>query len=645
MAKNEVKIIVSADAKGASAEITGFVSQLKSNWLEMSAMAAGAFFAIKKVYRDFAAAAEREEKRMAFTNLAATFRSNADSIIADLKRMSGQSITTGRAIELAGRSMLSGLDPRAMPGLMEFAKTTTKVTGGSAADTFEDFTRAIITGQDRMLRMHGITVDFAKAQKDLATSMGGTVEQLNEQQTQYANLTALLETATTMTARLGKDAQSVGDELAAISTRLSESYEKLSDSFWKTFGSGAIYAMEIFAERLDEIRKIAHMIAYPFQKAGQGLDWLLSKGQYAPATGGVGAEDFQPNIKGRGITSVKKLGFSFDEQLGPGLQSLKDYTEEMKLSLGELAKGEKDVTKEVAAQIKYREAEIQLQLKEIDLAEQEFRMSKSDAVAERVRLYEELQRIQGEYLVGLDKISDPASWYAQQNAINQTREALVGLNLEMQKQTGTFAEGAKYGFQQWQHDAKTSFEHGTQAAQDAANGIQDFFSNISFDAIQGKLKTLGDYFRNFLTSMQRSISNILGQLAMQGIMMGIGALFPGAGAASAATTGSASLGFGGMLVHSGGYIPRFHFGGLASDEVPAILQRGEYVVNRRAVDAVGRSTLDKINNGSGGTPGGNKHYYVFVDPSSAERYAKMSKRQVEASINALLKDNRLKNLK
>jgi hypothetical protein len=55
---------------------------------------------------------------------------------------------------------------------------------------------------------------------------------------------------------------------------------------------------------------------------------------------------------------------------------------------------------------------------------------------------------------------------------------------------------------------------------------------------------------------------------------------------------------GGYILHSGGFIPRFHSGGLNSDEVPAILQKGEYVVSRRGV-----ATLDKINSGIvGGAP-------------------------------------------
>ena len=279
-----------------------------------------------------------------------------------------------------------------------------------------------------------------------------------------------------------------------------------------------------------------------------------------------------------------------------------------------------------------RESAIQLQLKELDLSEQEFRISKSDAVQERVRLYQELQRIQEEYVAGLDKIADPASWYAQQNAINDTREAMVKLNLELKKQTGTLFDGAKYGFRQYQHDAKTSFEYGAQAASDAANAIQDFFSTISFDAMQGKLKTLGDYFRNFLTSIQQSISSILGQLVTQGIMMGIGAMFP-----TPAPSGP-------IMIHSGGYIPRFHAGGISGDEVPAILQRGEYVINRRAVENVGRQTLDRINQGGAGRSSRTSNYFI-MDPNAIEAYSKMSERQMESHINRLLKDNRLKQIR
>lgn len=288
-----------------------------------------------------------------------------------------------------------------------------------------------------------------------------------------------------------------------------------------------------------------------------------------------------------------------------------------------------------------REAEIQLQLKEIDLAEQEFRISKSGAVEERVRLYGELKRIQEEYLAGLDKVNDPASWYAQSNAINETREALVRLNLELKEQTGTFTEGFSYGFQKFQHDAKTSFQYGQQAAQDTATAMQDFFSSISFDAMQGKLKSLGDYFRSFLTSIQSSISNILGQLITQGIMTGISGLFSPAASLSPFAPVNAPL-----FKHSGGYIPRFHAGGLNSDERLIIGQTEEFMMRRSAVKKYGRGFMDSVNSGTY-SPGSNKtsNNYFIIDPDAAEAYSKMSERQIEARITKLMKDNRLKQIR
>ena len=293
-----------------------------------------------------------------------------------------------------------------------------------------------------------------------------------------------------------------------------------------------------------------------------------------------------------------------------------------------------------------RESAIQLQLKELDLSEQEFRISKSGAVEERVRLYEELKRIQEEYITGLNKVNDPASWYAQMNAINNTREALVQLNLKLKEQTGTFTEGFSYGFQKFQHDAKTSFQYGQQLAEGTANAIGQTFKNISFDAMQGKLKSLGDYFRSFLTSIQSSVSNILGQMITQLAMAGLNAAFGSFSFGGGGGAGSGGLGGPPVVVHTGGYIPRFHAGGLSSDEVPAILQRGEYVVNRRAVDAVGRNALDRINNGKS-TGGGNVYNITipinnnFIDPTGIEKYNEKQERQIHNTIKKLQNENKI----
>ncbi len=618
--KNEVKLIVTANTKGAAVSIQGFGAQLKSHWLELSAMAAGAFFTIRKIYTEFAAAAEREEKRMAFTNLAATFHSNADSIIADLKRMSGQSITTSRAIELAGKSMLSGLDPRAMPGLMEFAKTMSNITGEKPADTFADMTRAIITGQDRMLRMHGITVDFDKAQKDLAASLGGTKEQLNEQQIQYANLTALLETASTMTQRLGGDIVSMADKLDKTSTDMEESLTKIKDALYKTFGPPAAGTLKIFSDWLQKVAKDIDAI----EDSYAGRIYQRIKKYFSPA---VTEDPF--GVKGEGITSVKDLGFTFDEQLGPGLQSLKTYTEEMKSSLGEIAKSEKDVTKEATNQIKDREAAYKNMYDALKFDTEKYYTYQKGLLekqlAEEIAITGDLELAWEAYYARLQELEEAR--------ILRTDDFAGGIKTfyaELSREGFTWAQGAK--------DMMQDF------ASSGASAISGFLKNVETDT-----KNIGQHIksfaRDFAGSMLDAINDMIAKWLMMKIITGIGGAFFGAGAGSVGPNQGASVGWSDVgTAHTGGYIHRFRAGGLNSDEVPAILQRGEYVINRSAVASVGRQNLDRIN--SGKSAGGGHSYNItiqnsFLDPTGIEKYKEAQERQIHSTIKKLRHENKI----
>jgi hypothetical protein len=60
------------------------------------------------------------------------------------------------------------------------------------------------------------------------------------------------------------------------------------------------------------------------------------------------------------------------------------------------------------------------------------------------------------------------------------------------------------------------------------------------------------------------------------------------------------FGHDGGEVTSGG-IKRFHSGGLANDEVPAVLQQGEFVLSKQAVDTIGLGAVRSMNEGSGGS--------------------------------------------
>lgn len=269
--------------------------------------------------------------------------------------------------------------------------------------------------------------------------------------------------------------------------------------------------------------------------------------------------------------------------------------------------------KETAAEIKKRahelqaagEADIQQQLSELDIAEK-LGTAHADTISERIRLLEQLQAKQAEGQSSIDKEKDSAGWYAAASAIQKTREMLAGLQRDrlMTQPPEAFRLGFKEMADKWRDVGKQMYD----IAQTTANAMQQAFSDFFFDAMQGKLKSLGDYVMSFLQSVQRAMANALSQQVSSGIISGIRSFFS-TGSGTMNTGAPAHVGAGGTTafgMHSGGIIgrepptfyrmvpnlafagaPRFH-GGFAPDEYPAVLQRGEGVFTAGQMRALGK---------------------------------------------------------
>lgn len=279
-----------------------------------------------------------------------------------------------------------------------------------------------------------------------------------------------------------------------------------------------------------------------------------------------------------------------------------------------------------------RENAIEAALAQIDLAERQRTIGREDAARQRLDLQRELLDLQQKHLDQMDKLADPDGWYSQLDAINATREALVDLEDELQRLTGPMADGARRGLADWLDEVDTSFEIGQKAATDAATGMQGAFESLLFDAQRGQLQSLGDYWDMFLSTIQSSFAQILSQQAVAwileslglakqqnnaqdatslgttaaltgllaaqtGVVSGLSAAYwalaaaktaagaggGGGGGGGGAAVPTVTAHTGGLILHDGGpvrVVPRFHVGGLAADEVPAILQTGERVLSR-----------------------------------------------------------------
>lgn len=163
----------------------------------------------------------------------------------------------------------------------------------------------------------------------------------------------------------------------------------------------------------------------------------------------------------------------------------------------------------------------------------------------------------------------------------------------------SFVNQMSYNGTQFFQDLNTS-------AVDVAKNIQDSFSN-AFQAFANGTVSAGDAFNNFAIQILDQISQISSQLSTKLLFGGVFNMLQG-------SLGESNMGilgnlFGGGMA-KGGLVKGYAGGGYVAggngmvDDVPAMLSKGEYVLNTRAVkslqQAYGMGFLQSLNSGSTG---------------------------------------------
>jgi len=254
-----------------------------------------------------------------------------------------------------------------------------------------------------------------------------------------------------------------------------------------------------------------------------------------------------------------------------------------------------------------REAEINNRLAGLDLIEAEGTAHRN-TINERIRLTEELISLQRQSLAAMPKTGNEQAWNAQMDKIiaDQKKRA----ELVREQLMNSPIEAMKLGFKDLLNKWADVGQQMYDISQTTATAMRDAFSDIFFDAFQGKLKSVGDYITSFVNSVNRAIANYLANMAAAGLIGAVRGYFPGGTPMNNGTApihtgadmgGGATTAFG---MHSGGIAggqatfyrmvpnlafagaPRFH-GGFAPDEYPAVLQRGEGVFTSGQMKALG----------------------------------------------------------
>lgn len=163
----------------------------------------------------------------------------------------------------------------------------------------------------------------------------------------------------------------------------------------------------------------------------------------------------------------------------------------------------------------------------------------------------------------------------KQKGIEEELANIRLMNAEkMKTETGAFTLGLTETINSFKDFNNQVKELGSGTAQ----ALGDSFGTFFFDAMRGDLDSLESYWQNFTQSIFRMLSQILAKWLIVKSLGGIG----GGGEGSFGGFITSALGFhkGGLVMHNGGVVPKYHNGGMASDERLAILQTGERVLSR-----------------------------------------------------------------
>jgi len=188
-----------------------------------------------------------------------------------------------------------------------------------------------------------------------------------------------------------------------------------------------------------------------------------------------------------------------------------------------------------------------------------------ETTAKIIKLRAELQKLMSD--LGLKAVETPELVY----------ESFGGGLVGAEKTFTKFFDAAIKGFDDMGLQLKN-------LAESVAKGITSSFEELFFDVMTGDLKSVNDYFKSIMNSMARAASQMLSRLAVAGLRGVISSYFntPENIAPTTVTHAGGTVGktsFPTRFVPSGIFAnaPRYH-SGLAGDEMPAILQKGETVI-------------------------------------------------------------------
>lgn len=572
---------VEKSSRSANSGIAG----LKTEWLAMTVAAGAAYMALSKAMAYMEQGAKALQAESSFKIMAEASGANADSMIANMRRATRETIDDSALMQKSIKLMTLGYDPTEIERFSGVVITASQIAGTTAVEAYDRLSDAIATRMPRALvQMGAVTKDQMKVvtdaiasgytQSDLLalavanlslkqTMLKGTQDQATIAlqrfraqaedtkealgkgliigvQKLYAELQVVAAGALGLVGNLyflkAAQASFLGDEAKAAEAMANSKAawgardELMEKAAVNMYGFSAA-AAKATAQELKDKKAVAE-----FQEAR--AKFFATEGATEAEVAGMRKKAADDAIKQAEAAAVylQKLRDestkgdieAAEKQIALQAQMDADAAESSKVRYAEIDKLTDDGLKSMFAAIDAeQDAAIAAGQVELDLRAKQIAADEDRVKVER-DLYKDIRGYEAQaYDASIALIESQAKIYREKK-VDEVAVALwvkqetIKADIAKGKSGNDFMEGITAGLKEMRNDIYTLGQAGYDIFKTFAESSSNTISSILFDKMTGELKSFKDYWKSFTSSLLQMFADICARMLIQWALLKTG---------------------------------------------------------------------------------------------------------------------------
>jgi len=438
--------------EGVRGNLRRFANSWKKNWLAITAAITASIMALRKAWELMELGAKVEQQKMAFENLASSLGMSSEKIIKDLRKMSGETMSTAEIMGKASQAMILGIDPTKLSKMMEISRASARAFGKDVGFMFESIAIGVGRQSKLILDNLGIIVSAGKAYETYAKSIGKSTKELTEMERKQAFLNATLEAGDRILQQIDTSTMTNLEKMQRLKAGWEDFAVKIGQALWHVLGF-----LQAFMN---------HLVT--------GIFTVLEYGSLA-------VKGFVQGIT-NALNGLLSVGIEFFQKLMVPLIKFYELLGKLPGNIGETYRQASLEVKKFSDSLEEKKIKFNVSglTQGLDQARQAFKLAAEGSAKDAIAQYE---------LV-----------FAK---VKETGVNTAKVLQEVASQIGETAQEATKQFSAMEEFAKQS-----------ARNMQNAFSQFFFKAFTGELRSVKEVFADFGRSILQMISNILAKLLL-----------------------------------------------------------------------------------------------------------------------------------